>query len=229
MSSFAFIDHMHPKPAPLDISDGGSVVVIFFLRWSMIAAQLPGRTDNEIKNYWNTNLKKQLRQQAALAGGDHPALALAGAGSCLAARHTAQWETARLEAEARLSMLSTSAATTSVTASSSSSTAEHGADAPSDVFLRLWNSEVGDTFRRKSAVVREEAAPREGGAPAGGAVPPPPGDDSSAASNVTTAVTADDYQAFLDMAAEEIGFFHGGFSLYPPADGLAQSSLFAEF
>ena len=109
MSSFAFIDHMHPKPAPLDISDGGSVVVIFFLRWSMIAAQLPGRTDNEIKNYWNTNLKKQLRQQAALAGGDHPALALAGAGSCLAARHTAQWETARLEAEARLSMLSTSA------------------------------------------------------------------------------------------------------------------------
>ena len=174
---------------------------------------------------WNTNLKKQLRQQAALAGGDHPALALAGAGSCLAARHTAQWETARLEAEARLSMLSTSAATTSVTASSSSSTAEHGADAPSDVFLRLWNSEVGDTFRRKSAVVREEAAPREGGAPAAAA----PVDDSSAASNVTTAVTADDYQAFLDMAAEEIGFFHGGFSLYPPADGLAQSSLFAEF
>ncbi|XP_068642133.1 transcription factor MYB35 [Aristolochia californica] len=29
-------------------------------RWSIIAAQLPGRTDNDVKNYWNTKLRKKL-------------------------------------------------------------------------------------------------------------------------------------------------------------------------
>ncbi|KAL6982126.1 transcription factor [Sarracenia purpurea var. burkii] len=32
-------------------------------RWSLIAGRLPGRTDNEIKNYWNTHLSKRLRSQ----------------------------------------------------------------------------------------------------------------------------------------------------------------------
>ncbi|KAJ8765578.1 hypothetical protein K2173_014700 [Erythroxylum novogranatense] len=31
-------------------------------KWSAIASQLPGRTDNEIKNFWNTHLKKKLIQ-----------------------------------------------------------------------------------------------------------------------------------------------------------------------
>ncbi|MQL84499.1 hypothetical protein Taro_017000 [Colocasia esculenta] len=29
-------------------------------RWSVIASHLPGRTDNDVKNYWNTKLKKKL-------------------------------------------------------------------------------------------------------------------------------------------------------------------------
>ncbi|KAL8259494.1 hypothetical protein R6Q59_027447 [Mikania micrantha] len=31
-------------------------------KWSTIATHLPGRTDNEIKNFWNTHLKKKLLQ-----------------------------------------------------------------------------------------------------------------------------------------------------------------------
>ncbi|XP_052171746.1 transcription factor MYB93-like [Diospyros lotus] len=32
-------------------------------KWSRIAAHLPGRTDNEIKNYWNTHIRKKFLQR----------------------------------------------------------------------------------------------------------------------------------------------------------------------
>ncbi|XP_028796190.1 transcription factor MYB13-like [Neltuma alba] len=42
-------------------------------RWSKIAACLPGRTDNEIKNHWHTNLKKRV-QENSVAHEEHRAL-----------------------------------------------------------------------------------------------------------------------------------------------------------
>lgn len=50
----------------LQFSDGLLPTISLFLldlRWSLIAGRIPGRTDNEIKNYWNTHLSKKLISQ----------------------------------------------------------------------------------------------------------------------------------------------------------------------
>ncbi|KAB2613846.1 transcription factor MYB34 [Pyrus ussuriensis x Pyrus communis] len=77
-------------------------------RWSAIATHLPKRTDNEIKNYWNTHLKKRLAKMGIDPVTHKPKkdnlLSSADGQSKNASNlsHMAQWESARLEAEARL-------------------------------------------------------------------------------------------------------------------------------
>ncbi|KAG5068138.1 hypothetical protein AAZX31_01G048900 [Glycine max] len=83
-------------------------------KWSIIAAHLPRRTDNEIKNYWNTNVKKRLIRMGLdpvthkpikpntfeRYGGGHGQFK-----NTINTNHVAQWESARMEAEARGSVL----------------------------------------------------------------------------------------------------------------------------
>ena len=40
-------------------------------RWSLIAGRLPGRTDNEIKNYWNSHLSKRLMKNSTAGNKSH--------------------------------------------------------------------------------------------------------------------------------------------------------------
>ncbi|GKC80784.1 homeodomain-like protein [Tanacetum coccineum] len=66
-------------------------------RWATIASHLPKRTDNEIKNYWNTQLKKRLTKM-----GIDPITHKSKTAVNTNVSHMTQWEKARLEAEARL-------------------------------------------------------------------------------------------------------------------------------
>ncbi|KAF4354752.1 hypothetical protein CsatB_017613 [Cannabis sativa] len=76
-------------------------------RWSAIASHLPNRTDNEIKNYWNTHLKKRLTTMGIDPVTHKPLKhtlrsVAADPKDVSKLSHIAQWESTRLEAEARL-------------------------------------------------------------------------------------------------------------------------------
>ncbi|KAL4347449.1 hypothetical protein GQ457_17G000210 [Hibiscus cannabinus] len=100
-----WINYLRPdiKRGKFSLQEEHTIIQLHALlgnRWSAIATHLPKRTDNEIKNYWNTHLKKRLTKMGIDPVTHKPITDALGSAANLS--HMAQWESARLEAEARL-------------------------------------------------------------------------------------------------------------------------------
>ncbi|XP_068639812.1 transcription factor MYB17-like [Aristolochia californica] len=212
-------------------------------RWSSIALQLPGRTDNEIKNFWNTHLKKRLVRMGldptthappspsstggGTSGGGGGGAAAVTTSSTPSTRHMAQWESARLEAEARLSR-------ESLLFFSSQSSDPTAPKHESDYFLRMWNSDVGDSFRKiptKAAELEESTVSPASSSTAmattaatttastitserGASEAAHPETDSSS-SNEMDESSESSLQLLLDFPADDMGFFQGQVGNFP--------------
>ncbi|KAK1261267.1 Transcription factor GAMYB [Acorus gramineus] len=65
---FRWKEHLKPGLNKSKLSEKEKQLIVrlhsqFGNHWSIIASQIPGRTDNEVKNYWHTRVKRLQREQ----------------------------------------------------------------------------------------------------------------------------------------------------------------------
>ncbi|KAL7091379.1 hypothetical protein ACP275_12G102000 [Erythranthe tilingii] len=148
-------------------------------RWSRIAQHLPKRTDNEIKNYWNTNLKKRLAKMG-IDPTTHKPMNCVLIGQPRDLSHMAQWETTRIEAEARI----VSESKLAISDISATVTATAAAPPPPPPFLdilKVWQGMTWTSPRRGDIVTHNDFFASNNmlmtisnGATASAPPPPPP-------------------------------------------------------
>ncbi|TXG56533.1 hypothetical protein EZV62_017846 [Acer yangbiense] len=107
-----WINYLRPdiKRGKFSLQEEQTIIQLHALlgnRWSAITTHLPKRTDNEIKNYWNTHLKKRLTKMGIDPVTHKPKTNALGSAigqtrDAANLSHMAQWESTRIEAEARL-------------------------------------------------------------------------------------------------------------------------------
>ncbi|XP_042032709.1 transcription factor MYB17-like isoform X1 [Salvia splendens] len=92
-------------------------------KWAAIASHLAGRTDNDVKNFWNSHLRKRFDSMAL----DRPSSSSKYVDTKSGSPHMVKWEGVRINADSRLSIPFN--------------------NSKGDYFLHLWNTEVGESFR----------------------------------------------------------------------------------
>lgn len=110
-------------------------------RWAAIASHLQGRTDNDVKNFWNSHLRKRFDSKALNQPSSSSKSVDTKSGS--STFQTVHWESVRFKAESRFS-------TAPLPLGNSNS--------KGDYFIQLWNSEVGESFRSMNESANESTS-----------------------------------------------------------------------